>query len=68
MPQPQSGSGRSRSGASLNPSPRYSEASDFLSQKSTYDWISIAQPTANFYPANVKKTLPEERLRDGSVY
>jgi len=52
------GAGRSQSGTSLNPSPRYSEASDFFSQKSVYVCIRIAQVAVHFYPRKRKKKLP----------
>ena len=56
------GAGRSQSGTSLNPSPRYSEASDFFSQKSVYVWIRIAQVAAHFYPRKRKRSSPHLRL------
>ena len=56
------GAGRSQAGASLNPSPRYAEASDFFSQKSVYVWIRIAQVAAHFYPRKRKKKPPHLHL------
>lgn len=67
-PQSPSVSDRSQSGASSDPSPRCSAASDFLSQISTYDWIIIARPVADFYPANVKSAVALLRVSDDVIY